>query len=202
MPAAAPDEVWDARWEARWAGHGRAVRGALTAAALALCAVVATVVVNRVDASVAADRTEEARRASSASSADSTGTRQARTAATLELVRDWDARRAQAWRIGDADALARLYVRGASAGRADVALLRQWKAEGWTIENAAPQLLRVAQVEGTPRRLVVDVTDRLSGLRGRRGEDEVMLPATGISTRRIVFVEYHGTWRVKQVSAA
>lgn len=200
----APDEAWDERWEARWAGHGRVVRWTLTVAALVLCAVVGTVVVAQVDASVEAKRREQGQAQTSATPArgPAPGHGASHAGATLDLVRAWDARRAQAWRDGDTVALAALYVRAASAGRADVDHLRQWKAQGWRVERVAPQLLRVAEVERTERRWVVDVTDRLSGVRAIRGKDSVALPSTGISTRRIVFVQRGDAWRVEQVTAA
>lgn len=205
-PRPAPDEAWDERWgeqwEARWAGHGRIVRWTLTVVALAVCVVVATIVVAQVDAAVEGRRSDRAGGQEAASpSSTGGGDGASRTSATLELVRGWDRRRALAWRSGDPDALRALYARGVSAGRADVAHLRRWRAQGWTLENVAPQLLGVVEVDREPRRWVVDVTDRLSGVRAVQGKASVTLPAGGISTRRIVFVHRGGAWRVEQVSA-
>src|SRR5262245_30936550 len=59
------------------------------------------------------------------------------------VLRAWDRQRAAAWAAGDATALAALYVPGASAGRADAAMLADWTARGLAVDRLTTQLLGV-----------------------------------------------------------
>ncbi len=56
-------------------------------------------------------------------------------------LRDWDAARAAAWRSGDIDRLAALYVGRSRAGRRDVAMLARWNERGARVEDLSTQVL-------------------------------------------------------------
>ncbi|MDZ5661777.1 hypothetical protein SFC79_08385 [Nocardioides sp. S-58] len=121
------------------------------------------------------------------------------------VLAHWDARRAEAWAAADAKALAELYVAGSRSGAADVRLLRDYRERGLTVEGLTTQLLAVEVVERTPDRLVLVVTDRVSGGRVVGADTDVALPADRASTRRVVLVRDHAgggaAWLVAEASA-
>src|SRR6476659_3828760 len=88
----------------------------------------------------------------------------------------WDGRRARAWADGDVRELRALYVPGSRAGRHDAAMLRAWLRRGLRVRGLAAQLLWVRLVRRTPGRLVLAVTDRVSGVAAAAGARPVALP--------------------------
>ena len=115
-----------------------------------------------------------------------------------EVLADWDARRSAAWAAGDVDALAGLYAAGSRTGAADVRLLGHYRDRGLTVQELTTQLLAVSVVQRGPRRLVLDVTDRVVAGRAVGGTRPVALPTDRASTRRVVLVRPGRTWLVAE----
>lgn len=115
-----------------------------------------------------------------------------------EVVTGWDVRRSAAWAAGDVDALAALYAEGSRTGAADVRLLQDYLDRGLTVEGLTTQLLTVAVVQHRPRRLVLDVTDRVVAGSAVGGVRPVALPTDRASTRRVVLVRPGRTWLVAE----
>lgn len=118
------------------------------------------------------------------------------------VLHAWDERRAAAWADGDVTALRFLYAPGSATGRADVAMLRAWRARGLRVEGSSMQLLRVDVRRADASRLTLVVTDRLVGAVAVGPGVRRSLPRDGASTRRIVLVRRAGEWRVAQASPA
>lgn len=119
----------------------------------------------------------------------------------LAVLRRWDRQRAAAWRRADVPALARLYLPGSRAGRADVADLRRWRRRGLRVTGLRQQLASVRVVRQRRRRLVVLVTERtvggiVVGLARRR-----LLPRSSWAVHRIVLVRSAAGWRVVEARA-
>lgn len=117
---------------------------------------------------------------------------------SLAVLRDWDRARSRAWARGDPRALARLYVPGSAAGRRDLAMLRAWSGRGLRVEGMRTQVLAVELRTRTARRLVLVVTDRLTGAvavsDGAGALARRALPRDGPTTRRLVFRRLAGRW--------
>lgn len=111
----------------------------------------------------------------------------------------WDERRAAAWAAGDVEALRSLYAVGSRTGEQDLGLLRHYLARGLRVEGLTTQVLALAVVERSPRRLVLDVTDRVVGGAAVGGPRRVVLPADRASARRVVLVRPGRTWLVAEV---
>lgn len=122
--------------------------------------------------------------------------------ASLAVLRDWDRRRAAAWRAGDVARLGALYAPGSAAGERDVAMLRRWVGRGLRVRGMAMQVLAVELLARTDDRIVLEVTDRLAGPvavgRGRRWS----LPQDGVSVRRLEFRRTARRWLLVSVQAA
>lgn len=121
----------------------------------------------------------------------------------VEVLRAWDVRRSRAWSAGDPAALRRLYVAGSAAGTRDVRMLRAWQRRGLRVHGLRAQLLRVIVRSVRPRRLVIDVTDRLAGgvVAGTDAGRTIELPRDAASRRRVVLRVVAGEWRVVSVRA-
>lgn len=120
-------------------------------------------------------------------------------AQAADVLRDWDRRRAAAWASGDAGALAALYVPGASAGRADVAMLTAWTARGLAVDELTTQLLAV-QVRARGRsRWVLRVRDRVTGAVAAGAGRAQPLPGGTTSERDVVLRMVGGDWLVASV---
>ena len=120
----------------------------------------------------------------------------------LAVLHRWDRRRAAAWASGDAAALRRLYLPGASAGERDVAALRAWTGRGLRVRRLDMQVLAATVLRRSAGSLVLRVTDRVVGAtavgRGRR----VLLPEDAASTRVLRLVRRDGRWLVASVRDA
>jgi hypothetical protein len=115
----------------------------------------------------------------------------------------WDARRAAAWAQGDRDALSRLYTRTSSAGRADARLLDRYAVRGLVVWHMRMQVLRLRVLVAQPSRIVLDVTDRLTGAIAVRVDDDRLrraLPADGPTSRRLVLRRDGDRWLMAGVS--
>ncbi|GAA4824176.1 hypothetical protein ACFQ0K_17345 [Nocardioides caeni] len=113
---------------------------------------------------------------------------------SLAILRDWDRARAAAWRDADVARLRGLYVPGAPAGRADVAMLQRWSERGVRVEGMSMQVLSVVLRVSTSRRVVLVVTDRLVGAEAVRETTRTALPQDQPSTRRLDFRRWAGRW--------
>lgn len=120
------------------------------------------------------------------------------TRSASEVLTGWDARRSAAWAAGDVGALAGLYSEGSRTGAADVRLLGHYRDRGLTVEGLTTQLLAVSVVQRGPRRLVLDVTDRVVSGRAVGGARPVVLPTDRASARRVVLVRPGRTWLVAE----
>jgi hypothetical protein len=129
----------------------------------------------------------------------------ARPESALAVLHAWDERRAAAWSTGDAAALARLYTPGSPARAADVALLRRYAARGLVVRGMRTQVLRARVLAARPRRLELEVTDRLAAaVAVRRGEPTTArrLPTDVATTRHLVLRRVRGQWLMAEVYAA
>lgn len=114
-----------------------------------------------------------------------------------EVLRRWDAARAEAWTSGDTAGLAALYTPGSVAGRRDVAMLRAWAERGARVTALDTQVLRLRVVLARPTRLELLVTDRVALVRAAG----TTLPHDRPTTRRIVLARSPvAGWRVESVS--
>ncbi|HEX2894617.1 MAG TPA: hypothetical protein VHO29_11515 [Marmoricola sp.] len=124
--------------------------------------------------------------------------------AALAVLHDWDVRRAAAWAAGDPVALRRLYTSGSAAGDSDVALLRRYVARGLVVRDLSMQVLRARVLVRRPRRLELEVTDRLAAaVAGRSGDVRSVrrLPESTVSTHLVVLRRPVRVWLVARVSA-
>ena len=119
--------------------------------------------------------------------------------APLAVLAAWDRSRVEAWRRGDPAALARLYVSGSAAGRADRSLLAAYAGRGLRVVGLMMQRAEVRVVTATDRRLTLVVTDRLVGGAAVGVGHRAALPRDGWSTRNVVLVRGGGQWRVADV---
>ena len=118
----------------------------------------------------------------------------------LEVLHEWDVRRARAWARADLDALGALYVRRSEAGRADVQMLRAYRAHGLVVRRLVTQVFSVRVLHRNRTALRVRVFDRVAG--GEvldHGEAESLRSSPPV-TRTITFRRDAGDWRVAEVS--
>ena len=123
-------------------------------------------------------------------------------AEAADVLRSWDRRRASAWAAGDAASLAELYIPGASAGEADVAMLRDWAARGLAVDGLTTQLLSVRVVAQAPRRWVLRVRDRVAGGVAAGPGFTEPLPDGAVAEREVELRRWAGGWRVASVRPA
>ncbi|SFC53380.1 hypothetical protein SAMN04487968_107205 [Nocardioides terrae] len=115
------------------------------------------------------------------------------------VLGEWDRRRAAAWAAGDAASLRALYVPGASAGEADVAMLEDWSARGLAVDALTTQLLAVRIVAHGPARWVLRVRDRVTGAVAAGAGLTEPLPAGATVEQRVVVRRVGTAWRVASV---
>ena len=135
----------------------------------------------------------------SSASAPGPSSRPSDSSDDLEVLHSWDAARARAWERQDRDALRGLYVRGATAGERDAALLASYAERGLRVVGLRMQLLAVEPVRRGPGLLVLRVTDRLVGARVDGPDGRVALPRDEPSTRVMRFVRRDGAWLLDRV---
>ncbi len=117
----------------------------------------------------------------------------------LEVLHDWDARRARAWAESDPAALQALYVPGSAAGRADVRLLRAYWARGLVVRRLVTQVFAVRVLSSDGSSLRLRVFDRVAGGEVLEHGDVVPLRSSRPVTRTVSFRRDTGTWRVAAV---
>lgn len=117
-----------------------------------------------------------------------------------ELLRDWDARRAEAWAAGDVVGLRSLYVAGSRSGEVDVGMLRRYVARGLVVEGLSTQVLSLALLrDPSPGTVRLKVTDRVAGGRAvTRDGAARALPVDEASTRVVTLRRVDGAWLVAE----
>jgi hypothetical protein len=118
----------------------------------------------------------------------------------LEVLHEWDVRRARAWARADPDALRALYVRGSGAGRADVRMLRAYRARGLVVRRLVTQVFSFRVLHCDRTALRVRVFDRVAGGEVLDHGDAEPLRSSPPATRTITFRRGAGEWRVAEVS--
>ena len=113
---------------------------------------------------------------------------------SLTILRDWDRARAAAWADGSPKDLRRLYANGSYVGRRDVRMLRKWLNRGLRVRGMGMQISSVELRARTTRRLVLLITDRLTGAVAVGGGRRIELPRDSESTRLLRFVRRGGRW--------
>ena len=124
-------------------------------------------------------------------------------ARAARVLHAWDAGRAVAYARGDRAALRRLYVPGSRAGARDLRVLRAYAERGLVLRDLRTQVLALEVGTATPRRLMLQVTDRRVGGRAvttRGGRAVLALPRDAPSTRVVDLHRWPGGWRVAAVS--
>jgi hypothetical protein len=81
----------------------------------------------------------------------------------IDVLHEWDRRRAAAYAEGDVRALARLYAPRSTAARADVALLRAYLRRGLTVDSLTMQVFSVQVLTRRDGELTMRVVDRIAG---------------------------------------
>jgi hypothetical protein len=142
--------------------------------------------------------------ASSASSASGVTDRPATVPAAriraLEVLREWDARRAEALARADASALRELYVPGSGLARQDLALLAAYERRGVRLTGVVHQVTSVEVRLVTSRSLQLTVVERLAAARaGLGGEVERDLAGSRFARRTLRFERVRGSWRLSSV---
>jgi hypothetical protein len=125
----------------------------------------------------------------------------------LEVLRAWDSDRALAWAQADPGALRALYVRGSGAGRADVRLLRAYRARGLVVRQLVTQVFAVRVLRRNDTSIRLRVFDRVAGGEVlEHGDPEegnaVPLRSSRPVTRTITFRLDGATWRVREISGS
>lgn len=117
----------------------------------------------------------------------------------VEVLRRWDARRANAYAAGDVRALRGLYV--ARAGTPDLAVLRAYLRRGFRVQGMSMQLLGVRVLVATGSRVRLRVTDRLVGAVAVRAGERHALPRDTAGTRVVELSRAgpHRAWRMSSV---
>lgn len=117
----------------------------------------------------------------------------------VEVVAEWDQRRAVAWAGGDTEGLQELYVPGVKVGRDDVEMLDAYLERGLRVQGLTTQLLAVDELRVDEEEMVLKVTDRVHGGTVVGPGISRSLPRDGVSVRRLTFHTHEGTWKVFRV---
>lgn len=121
----------------------------------------------------------------------------------LALLHGWDQERAEAYAVGSASRLRDLYVAGASAGAADVRLLRGYTSRGFRVTDMRTQVLALRVLTHRPDRWRLRVTDRLAAADVVRAGVRTRLPRDTASVRVVTMMRGgDGRWRVAAVDDA
>ncbi|WP_299057278.1 hypothetical protein [uncultured Nocardioides sp.] len=117
----------------------------------------------------------------------------------LDMLRDFDAARSQAWAEGDAAALTALYTEGSTTGERDVAMLSRYVDRGLRVEGLRTQVLSAEMRRATPVRRVLVVTDRVAGGEVTDGASSRALPDDAATTHRTTWRLVEGRWLLARV---
>jgi hypothetical protein len=131
-----------------------------------------------------------------ASAAGSRPTVRAGVLDALEVLHEWDDRRSLAWASVDEQALRSLYAPGSAAARADVRLLRSYRARGLVVRRIVTQVFGVVVLRRERDRLVLRVRDRVAGgVVLERGRESALSGTTPV-VRRLELRLVGGAWRL------
>ena len=125
----------------------------------------------------------------------------------LEVLRSWDARRAEAYAAGDVAGLRRLHVPGSPLARQDVAVLRRYRERGLRVTRLEQQVFSVDVHEAGARAVTMTVVERLARTPVRRserpqsGSGQWVLPASGFELRTLRFERAAAGWRLSWARA-
>lgn len=119
--------------------------------------------------------------------------------AAPNVLREWDAARAAAWRSGSPAALRELYAEGSVSGRADRVLLAAYRSRGLRVDGMSMQRSQVRVLGRSDDRWVLRVTDRLVGAFVVGPGARLPLPRDSWSTRVVVLLRVGERWRVAEV---
>jgi hypothetical protein len=120
----------------------------------------------------------------------------------LEVLHEWDARRARAWQLVDSRALRALYVTGSGAERADLRLLRAYRSRGLVVRRLVTQVFGVRVVRHDTQLIRLRVLDRVAGGEVVQAGHARALPSSRPAARTIVFRLVSGSWRVAGVTGS
>jgi hypothetical protein len=121
--------------------------------------------------------------------------------AASAILHAWDARREAAWAASDTRALRSLYLRGSTAGAADVRLLRAYGDRGLVVRRIVTQVFALRVLRRDSTHLTVWVVDRVAGGVVDDGRRTAPLGTTKPVLRVVVLSRVAHGWRVAQVSA-
>jgi hypothetical protein len=122
------------------------------------------------------------------------------TIRALAVLRDWDRRRAAAWRRGDPVALGRLYTAGSRTGRRDEADLERWRHRGFRVVGLRQQVSAAHLAADGRRRLILVVTDRtVDGIAVGAGR-RTSVPQSDWATHRISLRHTRAGWQVMEAT--
>ena len=127
-------------------------------------------------------------------------TRRTELVQALDVLHTWDASRARAWADSDTEALRSLYVRGSAAGRADVRLLRAYRARGLVVRRLVTQVFAATVRHSDTSVVLLEVSDRVAGGVVRGHSRATVLPSSLPVTRTIELRRGTDGWRVAAVS--
>lgn len=118
----------------------------------------------------------------------------------LEVLHEWDARRARAWAAVDAAALRSLYVPGSGAGRADLRLLRAYADRGVVVRRIVTQVFAVQVLRSDAPVMRLRVFDRVAGGEVMHAGHEEALGSSRPAIRAVELRPGPVGWRVASVS--
>ena len=118
----------------------------------------------------------------------------------LRTLHTWDASRAAAYASGSVAALRDLYVPGSAAGRADLRVLRAYRARRLRVTGMRMQVLALSVLDSRRGWWRLQVTDRLAEATVMRGHRRITLPSDRPTTRILTMMRGgDGRWRVADV---
>lgn len=119
------------------------------------------------------------------------------------VLASWDRARERAWQAADPAALGALYVAGSMAGQRDAELLERWRAAGVEVRRLRLRVDALDVVALGPRRVVLEVTDRLRVHAVADSAHGVLRLGRDRPSTRVVELRRDGTtWRVAEVVPA
>ncbi|QWZ06408.1 hypothetical protein KRR39_12440 [Nocardioides panacis] len=117
-----------------------------------------------------------------------------------DVLRAWDEQRAAAYAAGSVRQLRRLYVARSAAARSDLHVLTGYRRRGLVVEGMRTQVLALRVLDERPRRLRLEVTDRLDGAVAVGAGRRVALPRDRPDARTVTLRRgADGAWRVVSV---
>lgn len=119
-----------------------------------------------------------------------------------QVLRTLDRHRARAWDAGEPGRLRRVYVPDSPALRRDQRMLRAYVERGLTVRGVRTTYQRVRVHERGPRRVVLDVLDRLRGrpvARDTAGHQR-RLPRDRPDRHLVELQKVDGRWRIATIT--